>query len=161
MVCMGAISGVARDSRERYNLRIDPDGAIVLTLTVCGVPSTASATLRPSLLDVAELRRRAEAGRTWLLSRLDSLANEASRMSRGSQLRRVSRLFRPSELHPPLAVTPLSGARRLEALSSRLTVRRCCWESLPAVASRSTFPTPRRKPVILRTTSSLILRLSR
>ena len=127
------------------------------------MPSFASATLRPSLLEfVVELRStfKADPGRDPVrpLSSIpvDNLAMSLEASLPGSQLRR-NELRRPSRSRP-LPFSCISGVILRATSSSRLIVRRCC---VPVVASRRILPTPSRKPVMFRTTSSLTRRFSR
>lgn len=129
--------------------------------TVAGVPSLTSATLRPSLLEVAvELRSMfiddpgRDPVRPFSSKPSENLSLAASLP--GSQLR-LSELRRPSRSRP-LPFSWISGVILRVTSSSRLMVRRCC---VPDVASRRILPTPSKKPVMFRTTSSLTRRFSR
>ena len=109
---------------------------------------------------------------TRLVARRIRSALSRSTLGR-SQLRLDSALLRPPTTSPfplplPLPVPALVDERASlpdRSKTSSLAPRRCC-RPLPALAlvtedSRNTLPTPSKKPVIVRTSSSLTLNVSR
>lgn len=110
----------------------------------------------------SEIRSLDEGGRATVPSpRPVNLLDKSALGAEGSQLRLDSTLLLPSN-RLLLLLLSISGVWR-ETSSSRPLLECCCPGSFkaPADASFTIFPTPSKKPVMVRTTSSLTRRPSR